>query len=93
MLTREDVLFYGKIRRSEGLMPSNDPTAYVLQDTDFSNLPSTVVFCAECDPYADDGRDYCAGITAAGGRAEWHLELGLVHQLVSDAADLASRRN
>lgn len=79
MLTRDDTLFYGKIRHRNGVMPTDDPTAYALHDTDFSNLPATVAFGAECDPHADDGRDYCALIAAAGGKATWHLEPGLVH--------------
>lgn len=79
MLTREDTLFHGRIRHTPGVKPANDPTAYALQDNDFSNLPATIAFSAECDPHADDGRDYCAAITAAGGRATWHLEQGLVH--------------
>ena len=79
MLTREDTLFYGKILHRNGVLPTNDPTAYALHDTDFYGLPATAVFSAECDPHADDGRDYCALITAAGGHATWHLERGLVH--------------
>ncbi|WP_291237738.1 alpha/beta hydrolase fold domain-containing protein [Gemmobacter sp.] len=38
-----------------------------------------MVASAACDPLADDGRDYAARITAAGGRAEWLLDEGLVH--------------
>jgi acetyl esterase len=79
MLTRDDVLFYSKIRHVNGVVPTNDHTAYALHDTDFAHLPPTVVFSAECDPIADDGCDYCARIKAAGGHAEWHLEKGLVH--------------
>lgn len=79
MLTRDDVLFYANIRHENSVPPTDDPTACALHDTDFSGLPPTVVFSAECDPIADDGRDYCAAITAAGGRATWHLEQGLTH--------------
>lgn len=79
MLTRKDVLAYRKMRFQDGIAPANDPTACALCDTDFTNLPPTVVFSAECDPLADDGRDYCARISAAGGQATWHLERGLVH--------------
>jgi acetyl esterase len=79
MLTREDVLFFNRISHAKGKVPTSDPTAYVLHDTDFSHLPPTVVFSAECDPLADDGRDYCARIAAAGGQATWHLEQGMVH--------------
>ena len=78
MLTREDVQFYATMRHA-GPEPVNDPTAAVLQDTDFTDLPPTVIFSAECDPLADDGRTYHDLIAAAGGHAEWHLETGLVH--------------
>ena len=79
MLTRADVMSYGRIRHPDGEVPANDPTASPLHDTDFAGLPPTVAFSAECDPIADDGREYCARITAAGGRATWHLETGLIH--------------
>lgn len=79
MLTRDDVLSYRKIRFKDGVAAPNDPTACALYDTDFTNLPPTIVFSAECDPLADDGRTYCDRITAAGGQAQWHLERGLVH--------------
>lgn len=79
MLTRDDVLFFSGISHAGGRAPTSDATAYVLHDTDFSGLPPTVIFSAECDPLADDGRDYCQRITAAGGQATWHLEKGLVH--------------
>jgi acetyl esterase len=78
MLTRDDVLFYGAVRHA-GAEPDDDPTAAVLHDTDFSGLPPMVTFSAECDPLADDGRDYRDAVRAAGGRADWVLERGLVH--------------
>ncbi len=79
MLTLNDVHYYSRIRHQDGIAPTNDPTSSPLHDTDFADLPPTVAFSAECDPIADDGRDYCARITAAGGQATWHLEQGLVH--------------
>jgi acetyl esterase len=78
LLTREDVLFYARIRFA-GPEPKDDPTAAVLQDRDFGGLPPTVVFAAACDPLCDDGAEYCARIRAAGGQAEWICEEGLVH--------------
>ena len=39
----------------------------------------TLALAAECDPLADDARDYVAKITAANGHARWVLEPGLVH--------------
>ena len=79
MLSRDDALFYGSIRHDAGLPPHGDPTANPLHATDFQGLPPTFAFSAECDPIADDGRDYCARIITAGGQAKWHLEPGLVH--------------
>jgi acetyl esterase len=78
MLTRDDVLFYEQIRY-DGPVPEADPTAMALRDRDFTGLPPTLVISAECDPLADDGRDYRDRILAAGGQAEWVLEPGLVH--------------
>ncbi|WP_419741266.1 alpha/beta hydrolase [Ruegeria sp.] len=78
LLTLEDIKFYETVR-CEGPTPSGDPSFAPLRDTDFSNLPPTVVVTADCDPLRDDGSDYCAAIQAAGGRAEWINEPGLVH--------------
>ncbi|MFN3261503.1 MAG: alpha/beta hydrolase [Pikeienuella sp.] len=78
MLTRADVLFYGRIRFA-GEAPERDPTAAALHDEDFSGLPPTLIFSAECDPLADDGREYRDRIRAAGGAADWRLDRGLVH--------------
>lgn len=78
MLTRDDVLFYKDIRHGHA-PPEGDATVSPLQDSDFSRLPPTVTFGAECDPLCDDAADYAAAITAAGGRAHSFLERGLVH--------------
>ena len=79
MHTLDDVLFYAAVRHEQGQSLTQDPTACALHDTNFTALPTTIAFSAECDPIADDGHDYCARIIAAGGRATWHLEQGLVH--------------
>ncbi|WP_037308315.1 alpha/beta hydrolase [Ruegeria halocynthiae] len=78
LLTLDDILFYEKLR-SGGPVPENDPSFAPLHDTDFSNLPPTVVVTADCDPLRDDGSAYCNKITAAGGQAHWINEPGLVH--------------
>lgn len=78
MLTREDVLFYKDIRHG-GPPPAGDATVSPLQDSDFSGLPPTLAIAAECDPLADDARDYTAALTAAGGTARAVEEPGLVH--------------
>lgn len=78
MLSRADVLFYKDIRHG-GPPPEADATIYPLRDTNFTGLPPTLAISAECDPLSDDARDYAAKITAAGGRAHWVKETGLVH--------------
>ncbi|MCG6857316.1 MAG: alpha/beta hydrolase [Salaquimonas sp.] len=78
MLTTRDLEFYRDIRAG-GADTSHDPTATPLADTDFSNLPPTVIFSAECDPLCDDGRDYRDRLLTAGGKAVWFREKGLVH--------------
>lgn len=78
MLTARDVAFYAAIRHG-GRAPFGDPTSAPLQDADFSGLPPTVAFSAQCDPLADDAQIYAARVTAAGGLAHWILEPGLVH--------------
>lgn len=78
MLSRQDVLFMAAIRH-DGREPAADPTADALRDTDFRGLPPTLIVTAQCDPLSDDGRDYRDAIRAAGGRARWIEEPGLVH--------------
>jgi len=78
MLTRADMDFYADIR-TQGADVSGDVTYAPLSDSNFSDLPPTVAFTAECDPLCDDGEDYCAALQNAGGQAVWVNELGLVH--------------
>ncbi|AUQ73836.1 alpha/beta hydrolase [Phaeobacter piscinae] len=79
MLTRDDILFYGQLRRPEGSEAGTDPTLEPLADSDFSDLPATVLVTADCDPVRDDSRHYRDKILAAGGKAHWINEPGLVH--------------
>lgn len=77
LLSRADILQYREILRGrDGPGSGSGPAA--LGD-DFSGLPVTVAMSAECDPIADDGRTYVDAINAAGGRAFWFLDRGLVH--------------
>ncbi|GLQ81214.1 lipase/esterase [Mesorhizobium huakuii] len=78
MLTMRDLEFYKHIRTG-GQDRSGDATLAPLADTDFANLPPTVLITAECDPLSSDGETYCDRIVAAGGRATWFEEPGLVH--------------
>lgn len=79
MLTRDDVLFYSRIRHGDAPAPPPDPTFAPLSDTDFSDLPPTLAIAAECDPLADDARLYAARLTEAGTPAIAITEPGLVH--------------
>lgn len=78
LLTLDDIKFYESVRYA-GDQPEGDPTYLPLQDSDFSNLPPTVVVTADCDPLRDDGPNYCEKIAATGGKAHWINEPGLVH--------------
>jgi acetyl esterase len=77
-LTKQDMEFYMNIR-SAGQDKYGDPTYAPLHDKDFTNLPTTVIITAECDPLSDDGKDYRDAMLAAGGEAIWINETGLVH--------------
>jgi len=79
MLTTADVIWYAAARHGGAEPVQPDVTVGVLHDHDFTGLPPVVAFSAECDPLADDGAEYVARIRAAGGRAEWLLDTGLVH--------------
>lgn len=78
MLTRADTEFYRGIRTG-GEVPSGDPTYAPLQDDDFSGLPRTVIFTAECDPIANDGPDYAERLREADVPVKLICEKGLVH--------------
>jgi acetyl esterase len=78
MLTTTDMLYYDELR-SGGSSPTGDPRFTPLAATDFTGMPPTLVFTAECDPLAGDGPDYCSRLTTAGGKAACFEEVGLVH--------------
>ncbi|MBZ9710606.1 alpha/beta hydrolase [Mesorhizobium sp. ESP7-2] len=78
MLTVRDLEFYMHIRTG-GVDQTGDITLSPLADADFANLPPTVLMTAECDPLSSDGEAYRDRIVAAGGRAAWFEEPGLVH--------------
>lgn len=79
MLTRDEILYYQRIRSEGGDLPVGDPTFAPLHDSDFSALPPTVLFTADCDPVRDDSQVYRDRILAAGGKAHWVNEEGLIH--------------
>ncbi|MER9350747.1 alpha/beta hydrolase [Mesorhizobium sp. M0239] len=78
MLTTRDLEFYKNIRTG-GQDGTGDITQSPLADADFANLPPTVLITAQCDPLSSDGEAYRDRIVAAGGRAYWFEEPGLVH--------------
>ena len=76
MLTRDDVIQYRDLQRE----PTDSTIPPMPLDIgDFSGLPPTVTFGAECDPLCDDARDYAAAIRSAGGKGHFILEPDLVH--------------
>lgn len=79
LLTTSDMEFYENIRIDSSQPRPSDETFAPLRGTDFSNLPKTVIFSAECDPLRDDGPLYAEQITRAGGEANCTVEPGLVH--------------
>ena len=79
MLTTEDMLFYAKMRTKGDLDQWNEKELSPLNDADFTNLPRTTVFAAQCDPLRDDGERYCEKINQAGGQAAFVEEIGLPH--------------
>ncbi len=78
-LTTRDMLFYQTIRTGGAMPPKYDPRYAPLHDIDFTGLPPTVIVTAQCDPLASDGESYRDAIVAAGGKAVWFNEAGLVH--------------
>ena len=79
LLTRDEIVFYEGIRYKDGIKPENDPTAVPLHDTDFTNLPPTVIVSAECDPITDGCKLYREALQNAGVNVTWFNEAGLVH--------------
>ena len=78
LLSARDVAHYATIR-TDGADVSDDPRYMPLADSDFSRLPPTVIFTAECDPLSSDGEAYRDRLVAAGGKAQWNEEAGLPH--------------
>ncbi|MFN3644585.1 MAG: alpha/beta hydrolase fold domain-containing protein [Gemmobacter sp.] len=76
--TRADVLSCVEARYARD-EPAGDPTAALLQDTDFAGLPPTVIVTAPCDPPSGDGPAHAARLAAAAGRAVAPEGPGRVH--------------
>lgn len=91
LLTVDELNFY-RTMRFQGEEPQGDPTYAPLQDSDFSDLPPTVIVTADCDPLRDDGPTYRDRIISAGGRAHWINEAGLVHGYLRARTTVARAR-
>ena len=89
-LTTADLTFYRTVRTGGAEPPEDDPRYAPLKDSDFSNLPPTVLVTAECDPLASDGEAYRDAVLAAGGRAVWFNVAGMVHACLR-ARSMSSR--
>ncbi|MEC9343939.1 MAG: alpha/beta hydrolase [Pseudomonadota bacterium] len=92
MLTMRDLGFYKQIRAGDADI-SADPTFAPLLDDDFSGLPPTIIFSAECDPLSDDGGAYRDRLLAAGCKAVWFEEKGLVHGYLRARHSVARARD
>jgi acetyl esterase len=79
MLSTSDMEHYNQMRIESGQSVQGDETFAPLWSSDFSNLPPTAIFAAECDPLRDDGVIYAQNIRLAGGIANCTNEAGLVH--------------
>jgi acetyl esterase len=88
LLSTEEVGYYRRVRAA-ATQPADDPTFEPLAAVDYCGLPPTVVVTAACDPLAEDGGLYCARIAAAGGKAAWIHEPGLVHSFLRARATVA----
>lgn len=78
LLAEADLDIYLRLR-TNGSPDYSDPRLIPYADRDFTGLPPTVVFTAECDPLSSDGDLYCTRVRDEGGQAEWIEEKGLVH--------------
>lgn len=74
LLTSEEMKGYNA---ALGVAP--DDARMIAAKGDFTRVPRTRAFAAECDPLADDCPRYVADLTAAGVDARWTLDRGLVH--------------
>ena len=79
MLTTADMKFYREVRSNNCSYVQQDPRFAPLNDTNFSNLPPTVLFAAQCDPLNNDCSQYFSNLKSAGVSVQCIEERGLVH--------------
>jgi len=88
MLSREDVIRYGHLLFGEDA--KEEEIKGPLRETDFSSLPASVIFSAECDPLHDDGPAYCDRLVSAGNQAVCFSQKGMVHGYLRGRHQVAS---
>lgn len=91
-LTTQDCEFYVDLRTGGNRSALLDRRCSPLADDDFSNLPPTLVVSAQCDPLRDDGHDYCKVLIAAGTKAHFIEEAGLIHGYLRARNSVAKAR-
>ena len=79
LLSTSDMKYYEQMRIDPRQAKPTDDSFAPLWSADFSKLPPTAVFSAQCDPLCDDGAIYAEKIKLAGGQAHCTIEPGLVH--------------
>lgn len=78
LLTKAEILSYRDVLDT-GATTDQLGVQSPLHADGLAQLPLTITMSAECDPIADDARDYADAINTAGGRAFWFEDKGLVH--------------
>jgi len=79
MLSTSDMKYFDQMRIGHYQPAPDDDTFAPLWSNDFSGLPPTAIFTAQCDPLCDDGVVYADKIRKAGGTVQCTVETGLVH--------------
>lgn len=69
-----------------------NPYCSPLLAADHSGLPPAFIACAECDPIADDGRDYAIKLHAAGVPVDYRVYEGMIHGFMWMAGALTKSR-
>lgn len=76
---------------AEQAVHAKNPLLYPIMQSDFSDLPPTVIMTAECDPLHDEGVELVAHARARGGGGYEHVEgHGQVHGFLTRFAHVPS---
>ena len=93
MLTTRETVFYKTVRVNSKMELLLEPTCNPLNDTNYADLPPTVIISAQCDPLSGDGNIYQQRVAAAGGKAIWFNETGLIHGYLRARHSVTRARN